>query len=70
MTTSFQVTTDGYYVATVKIDGKEVATVGPGREMKKSFYVDPGDHACVFEITERASTAKENAAIAPEDAPA
>lgn len=59
MTTNVKVVTNGMYVATVKHNGKEVGTVGPGSMVEKSFYFPHGQGPQLYEIDERPATPEE-----------
>lgn len=61
MTTSVKVNTNGNYVATVKINGVDKGTVGPGSAVEKMWNIPHGQMTTV-EIEERQATAEEIAA--------
>ncbi len=66
MTTTVKVNCNGNYVATVKINGEEVGTVGPGIMVEKAWSLRHDVHPNVFEVDERPATAEEvEAAKAP-----
>lgn len=59
MTTTVTVATNGNYVSTVKHNGEDKGTVGPGSNVQKSFYVPHGSGVHTFEIEERTATEEE-----------
>lgn len=62
MTTSVKVNTNGNYVATVKINGVDKGTVGPGSMVEKQWGI-PHLETTIVEIEERQATAEEIAAV-------
>lgn len=61
MTTHIEVVTNGKYVAEVKTDGTPSGSVGPGQNVRKSFYFQHGS-VTLYEVSERAATEEEWAA--------
>lgn len=60
MTTTIKVNTNGNYVSTIKINGTEAGTVGPGTMVEKSFSLPHNNGGpSVFEVYERPATADE-----------
>lgn len=60
MTTTIRVTTNGNYVSTVKINGDEAGSVGPGSMVFKDFNLPHNDGGpSMFEVSERQATADE-----------
>ncbi|MBZ9719084.1 hypothetical protein LB519_14645 [Mesorhizobium sp. AD1-1] len=60
MTTTIKVNTNGNYVSTIKINGVEAGSVGPGTMVEKSFGLPHNDGGpSVFEVYERQATAEE-----------
>lgn len=60
MTTTVKITTNGNYVSTIKINGEEAGTVGPGSMVEKSFGLPHNNGGpSVFEVFERQATADE-----------
>ncbi|MGO8241248.1 hypothetical protein ELH77_18985 [Rhizobium ruizarguesonis] len=62
MTTNVKVITNGMYVSTVKHNGVEVGTVGPGNMVERSFPFPHGQGPQIYEIEERTATDEEIAA--------
>lgn len=62
MTTNVKVTTNGNYVAMVKVNGKDEGTVGPGNSVSRDFSLRHDKHPNTFEVDEREATADEIAA--------
>jgi len=58
MTTTVKVTTNGNYVATVKINDEDKGVVGPGSMRSRDFGIPHGDITTI-EIEEREATAEE-----------
>lgn len=58
MTTDVKVRTNGNYVAMVKIDGRDMGTVGPGNLVERQFGIPHGG-VHIVEIEERAARAEE-----------
>lgn len=66
MTTTIKVNTNGSYVSTIKINGKEAGTVGPGSNVEKAFSLPHNDGApSLFEVHERQATPEEVEAAKP-----
>ncbi|MER8615948.1 hypothetical protein NKG99_03705 [Mesorhizobium sp. M1409] len=66
MTTTIKVNTNGNYVSTIKINGVEAGTVGPGTMVEKSFCLPHNNGGpSVFEVFERPATAEEIEAAKP-----
>ncbi|MER8762912.1 hypothetical protein [Mesorhizobium sp. M0968] len=60
MTTTIKVNTNGNYVSTIKINGVEAGTVGPGSMVEKSFGLPHNNGGpSVFEVFERQATPEE-----------
>lgn len=60
MTTTIKVNTNGNYVSTIKINGVEAGTVGPGTMVEKSFGLPHNNGGpSVFEVFERPATPEE-----------
>ncbi|MER8602772.1 hypothetical protein NKH48_03120 [Mesorhizobium sp. M1233] len=60
MTTTIKVNTNGNYVSTIKINGVESGTVGPGFPAEKSFGLPHNNGGpSVFEVFERQATPEE-----------
>lgn len=60
MTTTVKINTNGNYVSSIKINGTDAGTVGPGSNVEKSFNLPHNDGApSVFEVSERAATTDE-----------
>lgn len=65
MTTTVKVTTNGDYIATVKVNGKEAGTVGPGNMVEKAFPFYHGSEPTTYEVSERPATPEEVEAAKP-----
>lgn len=62
MTTHVEVVCNGNYVATVKVNGKDAGTVGPGSMVRKTFSYYHGQGPTTYEVDEREATPEEIAA--------
>ena len=66
MTTNVKVICNGDYVASVKVNGVDAGTVGPGSMVEKTFQFNHGDPSTTYEVSERPATPEEiEAAKAP-----
>jgi 4-diphosphocytidyl-2C-methyl-D-erythritol kinase len=67
MTTTVIVATNGNYVSSVKVNGEDRGTVGPGSNVQRSFGIMHGSGPTVFEISEREATPDEIEAAKPKE---
>jgi hypothetical protein len=69
MTTNVTITTNGNYVSSIKINGADAGTVGPGSNVSKTWGLPHNDGGpSIFEVFERPATADEIEAAKPVDA--
>ncbi len=69
MTTTIKINTNGNYVSSVRINGNDAGTVGPGSMVERAFNLPHNDGGpSVFEVFERPATAEEIEAAKPKAA--
>lgn len=66
MTTTIKINTNGNYVSTVKSNGVEAGSIGPGSMVEKAFSLPHNNGgSSVFEVFERPATPDEVEAAKP-----